>query len=148
MGQFKQCHTQSLQLCLNLCDHMDCNSPDSTVHGIFHAKYWSGLPFPSPGDLPDPVIKQESPRSPTLQANSLLLSHWGRTPCFSYWPPKEHPIAEYIKTCFSRTVLPFNYRECQPGLFLVLRHTLALLRKQAPSWLVISLERLEPKKAV
>ena len=56
---------------------MDCNSPDSTVHGIFHAKYWSGLPFPSPGDLPDPVIKQESPRSPTLQANSLLLSHWG-----------------------------------------------------------------------
>ena len=77
MGQFKQCHTQSLQLCPNLCDHMDCSSPDSTVHGIFHAKYWSGLPFPSPGDLLDPVIKQESHRSPTLQSNSLLLSHWG-----------------------------------------------------------------------
>ena len=30
---------------------------------------WSGLPFPSPGDPPDPVIK---PRSHTLQANSLL----------------------------------------------------------------------------
>jgi len=30
-------------------------------------KYWSGLPFPSPGDLPDPEIK---PRSPALQADS------------------------------------------------------------------------------
>ena len=31
-------------------------------------EYWNGLPFPSPGDLPDPGIK---PRSPTLQADSL-----------------------------------------------------------------------------
>ena len=31
-------------------------------------KYWSGLPFPSPGNLPDPGIK---PRSPALQADSL-----------------------------------------------------------------------------
>ena len=32
-------------------------------------EYWSGLPFPSPGDLPDPSIK---PRSSALQADSLL----------------------------------------------------------------------------
>ena len=32
-------------------------------------EYWSGLPFPSPGDLPDPGIK---PASPALQADSLL----------------------------------------------------------------------------
>ena len=31
-------------------------------------EYWSRLPFPSPGDLPDPGIK---PRSPALQANAL-----------------------------------------------------------------------------
>ena len=31
-------------------------------------EYWSGLPFPSPGDLPDPGIE---PGSPTLQADSL-----------------------------------------------------------------------------
>ena len=35
-------------------------------------EYWSGLPFHSPGDLPDPGIK---PRSPALQADSLLLSY-------------------------------------------------------------------------
>ena len=31
-------------------------------------EYWSGLPFPPPGDLPDPGIK---PKSPTLQADAL-----------------------------------------------------------------------------
>ena len=31
-------------------------------------EYWSGLPFPSPGDLPDPGIE---PGSPALQADSL-----------------------------------------------------------------------------
>ena len=37
-------------------------------------EYWSGLPFPSPGDLPDPGIE---PRSSVLQADSLLLSQQG-----------------------------------------------------------------------
>ena len=36
--------------------------------GLSRQGYWRGLPFPSPGDLPDPGIK---PRSPTLQADSL-----------------------------------------------------------------------------
>ena len=36
--------------------------------GFSRQEYWSGLSFPSPGDLPDPGIK---PRSPALQANSL-----------------------------------------------------------------------------
>ena len=36
--------------------------------GFSRQEYWSALPFPSPGDLPDPGIE---PRSPTLQADSL-----------------------------------------------------------------------------
>ena len=36
--------------------------------GFSSQDYWSGLPFPSPGDLPDPGIK---PRFPALQANTL-----------------------------------------------------------------------------
>ncbi|XP_059746844.1 tumor necrosis factor alpha-induced protein 8-like protein 3 isoform X1 [Bos taurus] len=40
-------------------------------------EYWSGLPFPPPGDLPDPGIELESPAFPALQADSLLLSHLG-----------------------------------------------------------------------
>ena len=42
--------------------------PSSSVHGIFQARHWSVLPFPSPGDLPDPGIE---PGSPASQADSL-----------------------------------------------------------------------------
>ena len=37
--------------------------------GFSREEHWSGLPLPSPGDLPDPGIK---PGSPVLQADSLL----------------------------------------------------------------------------
>ena len=43
-----------------------CQAPLSM--GFYRQEYWSGLPFPSPGDLPNPGIK---PRSPALQADSL-----------------------------------------------------------------------------
>ena len=45
--------------------------------GFSRQEYWSGLPFPSPGDLPDPGIEPESPVAPALQADSLLPSHLG-----------------------------------------------------------------------
>ena len=38
-------------------------------------EYWSGLPFPSPGDLPNPGIE---PRSPTLQVDSLSAEPEGK----------------------------------------------------------------------
>ena len=56
------------QTCPTLCHPTDCNPPSSSVHGILQAKYWSGLPFPSPEDLPDPGIK---PGFPVLQADAL-----------------------------------------------------------------------------
>ena len=66
---------KSLQSCLTLCDSMDY-----TVHGILRLEYWSGQPFPSPGDLPNPGIE---PKSPVLQAESLPAEppgkmHWKR----------------------------------------------------------------------
>ena len=42
--------------------------------GFSRQEYWSGLPFPSPGDLPDPGIK---PRSLALQQTLYHLSHQG-----------------------------------------------------------------------
>ena len=41
--------------------------------GFSWQDYWSGLPFPSPGDFRDPGIKSESPAIAKLQADSLLL---------------------------------------------------------------------------
>ena len=59
------------QLCLTLCNPLDCSLPGSSVHGIFRQEYLTGLPFPSPGDLPDPGIEPVSPVSPALQVDSL-----------------------------------------------------------------------------
>ena len=43
--------------------------------GFFRQEHCSGLPFPPPGDLPDPGIKPASHVSPALQADSISLSH-------------------------------------------------------------------------
>ena len=51
--------------------------------GFPRQEYWSGLPFPSPGDLPDPGIEL---RSPALLADSLLSEPPGK-------PPKDHAAA-------------------------------------------------------
>ena len=60
----------------------DCFSTPWTVArqaplsmGFSRQEYWSGLPRPSPGDLPDLGMTLESP---ALQADSLLLNHQGR----------------------------------------------------------------------
>jgi len=45
--------------------------------GFSRQEYWSGLPFPSPGDLPDPGIK---PGSPALQADTLTSEPPGKPP--------------------------------------------------------------------
>ena len=55
--------------CLTLCDPIDCSPPGSSVLGDSpRQEYWSGLPCPPPGNLPNPGIE---PRSPTLLAHSL-----------------------------------------------------------------------------
>ena len=53
-------YVQSLS-CMTLCDPLDCLPPGSSVRGFSRQEYWSGLPFPSPGGLPDPGIKPASP---------------------------------------------------------------------------------------
>ena len=69
--------------------------PASSVHGILQARYWSGLPFPSPGDLPDPGIK---PRSPTWQAYSLLSE-----------PPGKPPTIEVLTVVFFFQLTPLTW---------------------------------------
>ena len=53
-----------------------CQPPLSM--GFFWQEYWSGLPFPSPGDFPDSGIE---PGSPALQADSLPTELWGKPYC-------------------------------------------------------------------
>ena len=55
---------------------MDCSPPDSLSIGFPKQEYCSGLPFPSPGDLPDPGIE---PASSGLAGRFFLCSSlwWG-----------------------------------------------------------------------
>ena len=62
--------------------------------GFSRQDYWSGLPFPSPGDLPDPGIE---PRSPALWADALptnldsILKSRDIT-----WPTKVHVVKAIV----------------------------------------------------
>ena len=64
------CECEVTQSCPTLCDPMDYSlayqAPPSM--GFSRQEYWSGLPFPSLGDLPNPGIE---PGSPTFQADAL-----------------------------------------------------------------------------
>ena len=63
---------------LTLCDPMDCRPPGPSLFmGFSRQEYWSGLPVPSPGDLPYPGTE---PGSPALQADSLLSEPPGKPP--------------------------------------------------------------------
>ena len=57
------------QSCPTLCDPSTADYQAPVSIGFYRQEYWSGLPIPSPEDLPNPGIK---PGSPTLQADSLL----------------------------------------------------------------------------
>ena len=48
-----------------------CQPPLSSAKGFSRQEYCRGLPFPSPGDLPDPGIKPGCPVSPARQEDSL-----------------------------------------------------------------------------
>ena len=65
------CVRAQLLSCVRLsCNPVDCSRPGSSLRGISPGQEcWNGLPFPSPGDLPDPWIWH-------WQAGSLPLSHW------------------------------------------------------------------------
>ena len=52
---------------VSLCDPVDCNQAPPSM-GFSKQEYWSGLPCPCPGDLPNPGME---PRSPALRADTL-----------------------------------------------------------------------------
>ena len=68
-----------VQSCLSLCDPMDC-SPSGSI-GFPRQEYWSRLPFPPPGALPDPGTEPLSPASPALWEDSLQCKSPGKPIC-------------------------------------------------------------------
>ena len=82
--------------CPTLATPWACLAPLSM--GFSRQEYWTGLPFPSPRDLPDPGIE---PGSPALQADSLQTELWGK-PHFIYtvtlrYRPNKHHFSHFIE---------------------------------------------------
>ena len=87
----------SLQLCLTLLDPIDCSWLGSSVHGFSRQEYWSGLPFPPPGDLPNPGIE---PGSPALQADSLPSDLPGKPIMWKVSIKLIYFLSHYLKQLF------------------------------------------------
>ena len=85
------CYAKLHQLCPTLCDPIECSPPGSSVHGFSGQEYWSELPCPPPGDLPNPEVEPLSLMSPMLAGRFLpiwealiIIYH-----CFNNTPPLE-----------------------------------------------------------
>ena len=86
---------KSLQSCPTLCDSMDCSPPGSSagfssknLMGFSRQEYWSGLPCPPPGALPDPGIELASLMSPALAGAFFTTS--------ATWKAQDHHTSSLI----------------------------------------------------
>ena len=77
------------QPCLTLCYPMDYSQQAPASMGFSRQEYWSGLPFPSPGDLPNPGIE---PGSPALQTDASPYKPPGKPKSgWLQWAHSNHP---------------------------------------------------------
>ena len=92
LGQYKyiylflESESEVAQSCPTPCDPMDCSLPGSSVHGFSRQEYWSGLPFPSPGE-------SSWPRDRT-QVSLIVDRH------FTAWATREVLIRTTSQTCW------------------------------------------------
>ena len=96
---------------------LDYSPPGSSAHGISQARILEWLPFPSPGDLPDPGIE---PRFPALQENSLP-TELPRKPILRLHLPKHQPPS-IAATWYWLVDIQSAFIERRPGARLSPRH--------------------------
>ena len=98
--------------------------------GFSRQEYWSGLPYPSPGNLPDPGIK---PESPALQVDSLPLA-----------PPGKPSSQDILQRWSSHSDLFIELHHLNGWLllFVLLKHHFP----HSPNRLISKVEILIPKK--
>ena len=70
---FQYVHAELLP-CPTVCDPMDCSPPGPLSMGFSRQEYWSGLPFPPPGDLPNSETNPMSLVSPALAGRFFTTS--------------------------------------------------------------------------
>ena len=85
---FRGCGCLVAKSCLTVCSSIDYIAWQAPLSmGFSRLEYWSGLPFPSPGDLPDPGSRLMPPMSPALQDSLSTEQAFSKYPC-----PDQHNI--------------------------------------------------------
>ena len=88
------CACSVAQACLTLCSPMDCSQPAPLSVGFSRHEEWSALPFPTPGNLPDPEIEPMSPASPALAGRVFTTVLPGKH--YYYWALISKPCFKYL----------------------------------------------------
>ena len=98
----------SAQSCPTLCNPMDCRPPGSSVHGVLQARILIRLPFPPPGDLPDPWIEPVSPVGPTVAGRFFTTELPGKPKNIVYllWNSIFFIFVQYL--IFDNQILKFS----------------------------------------
>ena len=129
---FLESEVKSLS-CVQLFE--DCSLPDSPSIGFSGQEYWNGLPFPSPGDLPNPGIEA---RSPALQQTLYCLSHQecpvppvltSLPPTGPEWPPSHLSLQDLSLSLISSP--PFS--PSSSGKMVLRPHVLAVVNQLGDS---------------
>ena len=95
--------------------------------GFSRQEYWSGLPFPSPGDLPNPGME---PRSPALRADALTSE------------PPGKPILDYSQLINSVVIVSVDSKTTQPHTHIYIYiYVSILLQTPLPSTLPHKIEQ-------
>ena len=84
--------TKVLQSCPTFCNPMDYSPQAPLSMGLSKQEYWSGLPCPPPGDIPDPGIEPLSQASPALAGRFFTTSTTceAQQPCIYIHSRKRH----------------------------------------------------------
>ena len=86
---------------------MDCSLPGSSAHGVSHGpEYWSGLPFPSPGHLPNPGVE---PAFPAL-AGRFFTAEPDLYKNRNTRPKKNKPVCYWMTLNWFKWILNHNSR--------------------------------------
>ena len=117
--EFKRYMCECAQLCLTLCDPMDCNPPGCSVHGISHARILGWVAIFPPGDLRNPGIELhhpmwqidssplEPPRKP-LKGTEDGKKKWWNDSCYLFPPAFLFPSLE-TNTVVAVLIFIFRY---------------------------------------
>ena len=121
---------------------MDCNPPMDKGQallsmGFSRQEYWSGLPFPIPGDLPNSGIELMSLKSPSLTCGSLPLAPLGKTPVLFHFFSQIAPVLTirnsfHLLLCPSGLLLYLCF-DCSLPYFLALYNDPGARRQKRPT---------------